>query len=127
MTSVSVSTSRMVSSYSTKVGNTWRPAASHNTRDDSGVQLLVIRANQEGFEYQTQQQRSSQRDQDLSQEVKHAETSKQEAEIHKGNTRFFLNSCENSNPTRKRVKNTPNSPRVSTWTMDCKTETDMSN
>lgn len=29
MTSVSVSTSRMVSSYSTNVGNTWRPAASH--------------------------------------------------------------------------------------------------
>ena len=29
MTRVSVSTSRMVSSYSTNVGNTWRPAASH--------------------------------------------------------------------------------------------------
>ena len=35
MTSVSVSTSRMVSSYSTNVGNTWRPAAPQTHDDDS--------------------------------------------------------------------------------------------
>lgn len=32
MTSVSVSTSKMVSSYNTNVGNTWRPAASNRKR-----------------------------------------------------------------------------------------------
>lgn len=45
MTRVSVSTSRMVSSYSTNVGNTWRPAASHqHTRDEQSLNVQKLRA-----------------------------------------------------------------------------------